>query len=389
MEALREFATEAQEKVLDAVINCSGNKTQAAKTLKINIRSVQRTIKAIEKKAAMQGHSPEHDMTKPAAPGFAISGTSTLYDVDGNIKIQWVKTQLNKEKYLDAVKEALLDVFDEYEGKSQKIRAPIIFGHKDLLAVYPMGDPHLGMYAWADECGEDFDCDIAKKNLCDAVDNLVDRSPPAHTAIILNLGDFFHADNQSNQTSQSGNSLDVDSRWARVIKIGVQAMIQCVYSALKKHKKVVVRNVIGNHDDHSSQMLSIAMDLFFSNNPRVVVDDSPSHFWYYQHGKVLLGSTHGDMAKPDKLEGIMAADKKVEWGQTDYRYWLTGHIHNQQVKEFAGCVWESFRTLAAKDAWHSAMGYRAGRDMKAIIYHKDFGEVERHTMSIAMLKRSK
>ena len=163
MEALREFATEAQEKILDVVINCSGNKTQAAKTLNMNIRSVQRTIKAIEKKAAMQGHSPEHDMTKPAAPGFAISGTSTLYDVDGNIKIQWVKTQLNKEKYLDAVKEARLDVLDEFEVQSQKIRATLIFGHKDLLAVYPMGYPHLGIYAWAVECGDDFDCDIAKR----------------------------------------------------------------------------------------------------------------------------------------------------------------------------------------------------------------------------------
>lgn len=49
---------------------------------------------------------------------------------------------------------------------------------------------------------------------------------------------------------------------------------------------------------------------------------------------------------------------------------------------------ESFRTLAAKDAWHSSMGYQSGRDMKCILFHKDWGEVERHTVSVQMLNQN-
>ncbi len=47
---------------------------------------------------------------------------------------------------------------------------------------------------------------------------------------------------------------------------------------------------------------------------------------------------------------------------------------------------ESFRTLAAKDAWHSSAGYRAGRDMCTITYHREFGEVARATANIDMIE---
>jgi hypothetical protein len=55
------------------------------------------------------------------------------------------------------------------------------------------------------------------------------------------------------------------------------------------------------------------------------------------------------------------------------------------VKEYRGGVVEYFRTLAARDAWHAGQGYRAGRDMRLIVMHKDYGEVERHRCDVAML----
>jgi hypothetical protein len=165
-------------------------------------------------------------------------------------------------------------------------------------------------------------------------------------------------------------------------------MIECIYAALEKHKKVIVKNLMGNHDDHTSQALSVAMSLYFHNNPRVEIDDVPAKFWYYSFGSVLIGATHGDTAKPAALPGVMATDQAKAWGESEHRYWYTGHIHTTNKQEFHGCVWESFRTLAARDAWHTAQGYRAGRDMVSITHHKDFGEIERHTMNIAVLRGS-
>ena len=124
----------------------------------------------------------------------------------------------------------------------------------------------------------------------------------------------------------------------------------------------------------------------YEKNPRVTFDDGPGRFHYHQFGDVLIGVTHGDTVKPEKLGELMATDRPKEWGETTFRYWLTGHIHNRKVYELSGCMVESFRTLAPKDAWTASMGYRSGRDMYSIAIHKRFGEVERHRTDIIMLE---
>ena len=58
--------------------------------------------------------------------------------------------------------------------------------------------------------------------------------------------------------------------------------------ALQKHDKVIYRGLPGNHDPEAQQSLSIALEMFFENNHRVVVDADPSDFWFYQHGLVML-----------------------------------------------------------------------------------------------------
>src|SRR5690606_31958978 len=95
----------------------------------------------------------------------------------------------------------------------------------------------------------DWDMKIAERVQCGAMAALVDLAPPAEKAVIINLGDWFHSDNQEGQTTRSKHSLDMDGRYAKMISVGVKVMRQCIESALKKHKTVRVINVIGNHDD--------------------------------------------------------------------------------------------------------------------------------------------
>ena len=47
---------------------------------------------------------------------------------------------------------------------------------------------------------------------------------------------------------------------------------------------------------------------------------------------------------------------------------------------------ETFRTLAGKDAWHAATGYRSKQDMRCILLHKDFWVVSRNTVSLSMIQ---
>lgn len=374
--------TDKDKEAVDACM-ALGSQRAAASKMGVNIRGLERRLANIRQRAASQGFAPDHDMTKTAPEGFHTKGVSTLYDSDGQVKQQWVKTQQDAQNRLNLLQEACEDALGDIKPLPS-VKAPKKVS-KSLLTVYPMGDPHIGMYAWAEEAGEDFDAEKAREDLLAAVDRLVDVAPPADTAIILNLGDFFHADNMDNKTRRSGNALDVDTRWAKVLDIGIDAMTRVIRRALEKHKRVVVRNNIGNHDEHSSIMLSIALRAYFRDNKRVEIDTSPDPFWFFQFGKTLIGSTHGDRTKPADLPGIMATDKSKEWGETVFRYWYTGHVHHQSKHEFRGCTVESFRTLAAKDAWHHGEGYRSGRDMRCLVIHDQHGEIECHRVGVEQL----
>ena len=317
-------------------------------------------------------------------PPKAVSGTSTLYGPDGEVKLQWVKEQAGSrspEQWAEYVK----DVFSDTEPVK---RIPLPKGphRKDLMTVYPIGDHHVAMYSWAEETGADYDIKIADNLLTSAMTYLVENAPASETAIIVNLGDFFHVDNLKNETSRSGNTLDVDTRYAAMIRAGVKMLRACVDTALEKHKSVKVISACGNHDDIGALWLSLSLSLLYEKNPRVTIETGPGKFHYHRFGKVLIGVTHGDTGKPEKLGGVMAADRPEMWGLTKFRYWLTGHVHNRKQLELPGVMWETFRTLAPADAWAHAAGYRAGRDMTSICFHSEYGEMGRNTFNVSMLE---
>lgn len=377
--------TNAQESVIKHLFETQDiHKT--ATDLSMNPVAVKSTLKRVRAQASLQGYSPEHGMVNPTADTHYLKGDSTLYDSQGRVKLKWVKT--------DAKKQDIVDFIDEFiNAVDFPVRAPKMVNAepdqhylRDRLTVYPMGDPHIGMYAWFEETGIEFNHKIAEEDLKNAVDRLVDCAPSTETALVTQLGDFFHADDSTNQTRRSGNTLDVSGRHTEVMRVGLRVMIYLIQRALDNHKSVRVINEIGNHDDESSLALSLMLDCYFHNEPRVHIDTSPSTFHYFQFGKVFIGVTHGHNTKYADLGPIMATDKPKEWGDTKYRYWYVGHVHHQNLKEFPGVVVESFRTLAGRDAWHNAQGYRAGRDMKCIVHHKDYGEVERHTVNIDMIR---
>lgn len=389
IEPLYQFCiSDTQRALIRSLLDNDCNLSQTARSIGKDLRNIQRTLDRIRRQASKRNWSPQHDMDRPAAETHRNKFNTILYkypedDPSGRV-MAWVKN-ISVDDTTEEMQRVLLETFEDYKSLSKPVKAPRKVA-RDLLAVYPMGDPHVGMYAYAKESGDDFDVDIATRNLRSAVYALVDQSPPAETAVILDVGDFFHADSAASR-SKSGNVLDTDTRWSRVLKMGTFAMIDCIEAAKRKHKNVIVRCMMGNHDEHTSLAMTTALWCFYHNDKRVTIDDSPSYFWYFRFGKVLLGSTHGDMAKPDELAGIMAADVPDDWGNTEFRMWLTGHIHSWYRKEYPGCEWESFRTLAAKDFWHSKK-YRAMRDMHALIFHKDYGMYQRHIMNIKQLYKN-
>lgn len=323
-------------------------------------------------------------LTDPVPEGYYVKSISTFINSKGTPVAQWIKTNKDQENILAQLEEAVKTIAEPFRGQSNASIHPG-YTDDDLLCVYPMGDPHLGMYATAQRTGQEFNLEIAERTLVNAVDSLVGIAPRAAEALIINLGDFFHNDNSSNRTARSGAALDVDGYWSDILSVGIRTMRRCIDKALEKHERVTVINEIGNHDDHSAMMLSLCLQQYYENNPRVHIDTSPETFHWFVFGENLIGVTHGNSTKPEKLPGIMAYDRKEDWGKTTHRYWYTGHVHHDSVKEYPGCIVETFRTLAGKDAWHHSAGYRSGQDMKCDVLHKKYGRINRHIVGVQQL----
>lgn len=330
-----------------------------------------------------RGYSPDHDLNHLAADGFANLGTSTLYDADGNVKIQWVKTTRESQQAQEAI-DAVLASFSEQIPRVAPTKVPGTL-NDDLLTVYPVGDHHFGMLAWGEETGGgDYDLKIAENILCKAMAYLVDGSPKSKQSAILILGDFLHYDGMDAVTPQSRNLLESDSRYAQIVRAAMRSVRFMVSKALKKHGEVKLIFEIGNHDPSSTIMLMEMFFMFFENEPRVTVDRSPRNIHMLEFGKNLIVTHHGDKIKMDKLPGVVADDFDEAWGRTKHRVVHTGHVHHDHIKEHPGIFTESHGILAPKDNYASFGGWRAKQSMKAIYYHRINGEAGRNIAKAEM-----
>lgn len=317
-------------------------------------------------------------------PGSEITGTSTLYGSDGHAKLQWVKTRT--EQHTFDIIQAIKDAFASDVAPVDKPDGAVLSSSR-LVTVYPIADLHFGMYSWKEETGHDYDTQIAADTLTQAYDELLGRSIPSDLGIILNLGDFFHADNDEQKTRRSGNKMDVDTRYARVLREGVQLLIQVIEQAKHQHQHVLVKSIPGNHDPYGALALTTALASRYSQDDRVIVDETADPIWKFQFGKTMLVAAHGDMVKPRDLPQVASARFPHEWGETDWRYAYAGHWHRKELKkldgfESGGMEVEVFRTLAPKDAWNTQMGFHARRSLVGVTHDRDRGEVHRATVNV-------
>jgi len=248
----------------------------------------------------------------------------------------------------------------------------------DFCTLYPLVDLHLGMYAWGEETsGQDYDVDIACEDMRHAFAKLDLMTPNSTEAILVLGGDTFHIDDGNNQTPQSKHALDVDSRYLRVLDAGVQIIAETIDRLLKKHQRVIVRVLRGNHDMHSHLVLTMALEQRYRSEARVTVEKAALDLFMYQHGNCLIAAHHGDRAPPQRL-ALYLSDVCPFWSATRHRYVFVGHLHHDHSKDIGGAIrWEQLRAFAPADAYAAGMGYSARRAMQALTFHKRDGLVLR------------
>jgi hypothetical protein len=379
------WVTDTQAKHLDAVKKYGSN-AEAERQLGLTKDAIGKSLRRVARESARRGHAPGH-FNSGVAPGNRMGKVTVQRGADGSVERTWERQHPDADaeaERLEAIKAALLEGLQPIAP----LAAPG-YTDNDLLTVYPQGDPHAGLYAWKDETGQAFDLVEYERVTKAAIDRLVASAAPSAHALFIDLGDSLHADNNASRT-KSGHHLDTHGRHAEVVRSVIRCKRHHIARMLERHAHVTVRINPGNHDGVTALMLAEMMALIYEDEPRVTVATSPNPYWFHGFGANLIGTTHGDGAKGANLPLLMAVDAPALWLASEHgsRVWFVGHVHHKDVKDYPGVTVEYCRTLAAPDIWSHASGYRSKRSMEAVTYHRQDGEVERHTCAMARLDRA-
>ena len=382
-ENLYRYCTPRQKQVLEA-IDRLGSARAAATELGMNIGGASETYVAVKRKAAKFGYSPEHDFTRPVPDGYVAKGVSTYYNAEGKPAGQWVKASLSHEALVDAMREAVEGFKDEIPPVVS-IVAPAA-SEEHLCNLYTFTDYHLGMLAWHQEGGSDWNISIAERTIIAALQQMIEQSPKAHTAVINIQGDFLHTDGKTPVTPASKHVLDADSRFPKIRKSAIRVIRSLVTMSLLRHQEVHLIIAEGNHDEEASGWLADLFSVHYEEEPRVTVNDSVLPFYVFEWGSTMLGIHHGHKVKNESLPLLFAAQFPQQWGRTTRREIHCGHRHHRDEKEYNGVTVVQHPTLAARDAYAARGGWIADRAAWAITYHKKYGAVGRVMITTEMLE---
>ena len=383
-QGLYQFCTVRQGEILKAIEE-QGSQHRAAKALNISQGTISNTVATIRNKAAVHGYSPDHNMTKIAPDPFVVRGISTYYNEEGQVKGQWVKTKIDDNKFQQIMMETI-EALKEEIPRLGPCPIPPLLTQDQLLNCYVITDYHLGMLSWDEETGENWDIKIGEDLIIKWFQQAILQSPSASTAIFAQLSDFLHFDGMDAVTPASKHLLDVDTRFAKLVRSAIRVLRTVIDMLLQKHSKVHVIMADANHDPVSQIWLREWFSVLYENEPRITVDKSPNPYNAYEFGKTALFFHHGHKRKVTNVSQVFASQFREMFGRTKHAYAHMGHLHSIDIKENNLMIVEQHRTLAPADAYAARSGWLSGRDAKVICYHKSYGEVSRLTINSDMLK---
>ena len=252
----------------------------------------------------------------------------------------------------------------------------------NIQLEWTLADVHYGMLAWDKETGADYDIEIAQDLIRGSAEEVFGRTGKIKSLMLILMGDNFHTDFFESRTEKSGNILDVDSRYPKIIRTGVELYINVIEYGLQfaEYEKVTI--LYGNHDKQTSSVLPLILHYYFKNEPRVDIDLSPAKQHYNYWGCVATTYHHGDGTNKNRLCGDFTRHVAMQGiPGIKYFYVKVGHTHGELVEDINGVTYEIVPSPVAKDAYAKGANFSAKRASVATLYHKEYGEIGRYSIT--------
>lgn len=413
-EKLKQWATPRQAEIIDAVIK-HGSFRAAAVALGISDGTVGNSIARVRKKAVEV--EDEDDAVTKAAKAGGIEDSRNLShfwkivkDDTGNGYSLFVKNPKTGTSVAitDMVREAI-------EGIN--LAKPVILPARpttaeDHLLVVDLADVHFLKLAVRTETGYEYNRDVARHRVVEGTRSLLRMARPMGIGQVLFVlgNDILHVDGPRSSTT-SGTYQDTDGTVFQGFTDAALALKEAI-DVVAEAANVDLLHCMSNHDWllgwSLSQTVAAPYRAPHFANPRIRATDynlSEIHRKYYRFGTNLMGFTHGDGAKEEKLYGVMVDEARQHISECDNLYWYLHHVHHKirktrgeleylQEKDHTGMTAimagntriqgthlniEYVRSPSAPDGWHHRNAYVNLQAVECFVHHPTMGQRARFT----------
>ena len=270
--------------------------------------------------------------------------------------------------------------FDNYSLK-KPIVEPLEVKYNDSgdTLIVELPDLHVGLLAWKEETGDDYDIAIAESRLAGCIDDIISRCEGRRfkSIILVTLGDLIHVDNADGKTTK-GTKQDIDGRMPKIFDSVVRMLITTI-DRLRKIARIEVIYVPGNHDEIVGRMAVRAVELAYNTIEDVKFDCAPTPRKARLVGCTLIGFTHGNI--PSQNSGSwLTSEFRREYGLAKHAEIHSGHFHSEKEKEFFrtnsndGIVVRSLPTICSSSAWESGQAYPKGlKTLLSYVFNDNIG----------------
>lgn len=305
--------------------------------------------------------------------------------------------------------DVMQDALAEMQPLDQKLYAPRIsreYQGENLLVI-DLADVHFGKLCVTSETGAEYNTEIARHRVIEGTKSLLRDAHDVGRILFVMGNDILHTDN--GKTTTSGTPQDTDGSFFTSWKAAQQASIDAIAECSKVANTDLI-HCMSNHDWRSGWMLSQSIAAGVKGWDGVRATDynlSERHRKYYGFGRNLIGVSHGDGAKEEKLYATMTTEARdLILRGCDLYYWYLHNFHHkirkrrgvdvfQSEKDHTGMMTalnvgaaaveagqsqiEYVRSPSAPDGWHSINGYLNRQAVESFIHSPHDGQKARWT----------
>lgn len=368
----------------------------------------ERCLRRRAKNAVKRGLVTAGEFQK-AADNFGVNPENIrlVWRKDEEYSVLFKNPATNEEgNLLDLVRDAARDVpkssLPKYEKRKTKPKG-------NRLLVLDLADVHFRKLCVKTETGYEYNREIARHRVIEGTKALLrDVEGMGIGRVLFVMGnDVLHTDNAQNTTT-SGTPQDTEGS----IFEGYRDAKQAMHDAIKLCADVADVDLIhcmSNHDWLTGWALTQNVAAMLANHPNVNYTEysiSEVHRKYYRYENNLIGLSHGDGAKEEKLYGCMVKEAREHISACKNLYWLLHHVHHKDRKQRGsnkpylrekdhngmtaiisgnGCTEgdelniEYVRSPSPPDGWHDRNGYLNRQGVECFVFDPYDGMKARFT----------